>query len=219
MSKLEWFVLIVVIFLGLHFYNQHRLEEEIGPIVRMVRPATPEGKPPVVVALGDSLTAGVGADAGGDYPTQLGRMLGFDVINRGRAGEASKATAARIASILQSDRPDIVLIEVGFDDMRNARSRATIAIHLRTIVGAVQHAGAMPVVIGVPNLDLVDLGIGSDADFYEEVALEKGVPYVPDVFGPVLTDQSFKSDLTFPSAKGYEHAARTIYERLKGILQ
>ncbi len=219
LSKIELIALIIALFVGLHFYNKHKFESEIeygseiAPVI-----VTKEGETPVIVAFGDSLTAGVGVPKDQNYPAQLSTMLGIDVINAGVSGERSPDAARRIGSVLSRYKPDIVLIEIGFDDLRTGRKRTMIADNLAKIVDRVKKAGATPVVIGVPDLDLVELMISSDIDLYEKVARAHGARYISDVFGPVLRDEDLKSDFSRPNAKGYRKAAQTIYHSLQGML-
>ena len=219
LSKTELIALIVALFVGLHFYNKHKLENEIDygsedapAIVRT------DGKAPVILAFGDSLTAGTGVSKDESYPAQLSTMLGNDVINAGVSGERSSDAARRIGSLLSRYKPDIVLIEIGFDDLRTGRKRTMIADNLARIVDRVKKSGALPVVIGIPDLDMVELMISSDIDFYEKVARSHGARYISDVFGPVLRDEDLKSDFSRPNAKGYRKAAETIYKSLQGML-
>jgi lysophospholipase L1-like esterase len=59
----------------------------------------------VILAFGDSLTAGTGAPEGESYPMLLAKRLGHTVINAGMAGERSDQALAQILgeSRLKSD--------------------------------------------------------------------------------------------------------------------
>ena len=52
------------------------------------------------VALGDSLTAGYGAEAPEDYPSVLGNLLGIEVKNLGVNGQTSREGLERIEDAL-----------------------------------------------------------------------------------------------------------------------
>ena len=47
-----------------------------------------------LVCLGDSLTEGVGADAGEDYPSVMSRELAIPIVNRGRRGDTTEQALA-----------------------------------------------------------------------------------------------------------------------------
>lgn len=82
------------------------------------RPGRPGGT--VILAVGDSMTYGVGATPGQDYPAQLERLLnggrdegGFQVVNGGVGGANSAILRARLPRVLDEVRPDLVLLLAG----------------------------------------------------------------------------------------------------------
>jgi acyl-CoA thioesterase-1 len=80
---------------------------------------------PVIVAVGDSLTAG--ADHyDSSYPIQLGGMLGARIINKGVSGETTTQILARFDSI-ESCHPDYILIMGGHNDLGRDGAARTIA--------------------------------------------------------------------------------------------
>jgi acyl-CoA hydrolase len=217
LSKMELFALIIAVFVGLHFYNKHKLENENIDEGGYDAPMyLSSDKPPVIVAFGDSLTAGSGASKDESYPAHLSRMLGIEVINAGVSNERTTDAVRRISSILQRYKPDIVIVEEGMNDVLTGRKRAKIKENLKKIVETVKKHGAKPIVIGIPDMDLIDLMIASDIGLYEEVATETGALYIPNVVGPVLRDESLKSSETYPNAEGYKEMAKKIYEYLGG---
>jgi lysophospholipase L1-like esterase len=81
--------------------------------------ATPEdfggNNPDVIVALGDSITAGV--DGGGTpWPARLATLSGKTVVNAGVGGEESGGGANRIGSLLRARKPGYILIFYGAND-------------------------------------------------------------------------------------------------------
>ena len=213
MSKLEWIALFILLIIGLHFYSQYQLEQLDDDIPSISYKQN--GRVPVIVAFGDDLTAGVGAGKGESYPDQLAQMLGVEVINAGRSGETSDKAKRRIDTVLQKYRPDIVLIGVGWRDLQTGRRRSKLKDNLIAIVKKVKEKGALPLVIGFPDPDLIDMMISSDLDLFDEAARKGGGRHIPDVFGPVLEEEELKSDETHPNAKGYRKAAKTIRKYLE----
>ena len=219
LSKTEFFALFVLMITGFYFYTQHQLasddEIESSQAPMLLHP----GRTPVIVAFGDSLTAGSGVPADESYPSQLSNMLGIDVINAGRPLELSRDAAKRIAGVMKRYHPDIVLVETGLNDLLTGRKRSQLRENLTKIVETVKKGGATPVIIGIPDMDLIGLMISSDIGLYDEVAEKTGAGYIPDVFGPVLKDESLMSDDVHPNARGYKKAAQTVNEFLRGLLQ
>jgi lysophospholipase L1-like esterase len=164
-----------------------------------------------IIAFGDSITAGYGAGAGEDYPSQLSRMAAVDVINAGVSGDTTESALARIdESVLRRD-PRIVIVGLGGNDyLRHVPMSATEA-NLRVIVDRIQGAGAMVVLLGFrfPSLN------ANYEAMYERVAEEKGCLLVEDVLDGILADSKLKSDEIHPNAAGYA----LIAERVSGPLR
>jgi len=75
---------------------------------------------PIILAFGDSLTAGYGLPQADSFPAQLSRALAAaghpaTVINAGVSGDTSAGGANRIDWALADD-PDLVILELGAND-------------------------------------------------------------------------------------------------------
>jgi acyl-CoA thioesterase-1 len=91
-----------------------------------------KGGPLIIVALGSSSTAGVGASRkSAAYPAVLERELRHElgpavrVINRGVSGETIERTAARIERDVIAFHPALVLWQVGTNDLLRSRPLAS----------------------------------------------------------------------------------------------
>jgi acyl-CoA thioesterase-1 len=87
----------------------------------MLLSAQAAAAPKVILAFGDSLTAGYGLPPAEGFAAQLERVLkarGLDVVvkNAGVSGETTAGGRARLAWTLGDDRPDLVLLELGAND-------------------------------------------------------------------------------------------------------
>ena len=88
--------------------------------------ATISAAPIRVACVGDSITAGVGASKGNDYPAQLGRMLGeqYTVVNFGVGGSTLLKRGDRPYQIQKAFKkakafnPNIVVIKLGTNDTK-----------------------------------------------------------------------------------------------------
>jgi len=214
LSKMEFFALLIALFVGLHFYNQYQLDHTGTGDESAEVPALYDGngKKPVIVAFGDGITAGVGAPPELSYPSQLSEMLGIEVVNAGVGGERTIDALRRLPGVLKRYHPDIVLLEEGMTDVLSGRKRSKIKERIKKMVETIKGSGAKAVIIGIPDMDLIDLMIASDIGLYEEVANETGSPYIPNVIGPVLKDESLKSSESLPNGRGYKKIAEKIYQ-------
>lgn len=173
-----------------------------------IRPVEPDS---VVVAFGDSLTEGVGADAEENYPAVLAKLLGCKVVNAGVSGEVSGEGAARLPEVLIREKPDLVVICHGGNDFLRHLGDAEVARNLRTMVAAVRETGADVVVLGVPHPGL----ILKAPPLYGEIARENGVPCDLRTVPRILSTPRLKSDTIHPNAAGY----RLMAERVAACLR
>ena len=171
----------------------------------------PVAEDAVVVAFGDSLTAGYGADAGQDYPSVLAKLSGWQVVNAGVPGELSAAGLARLPGVLEEHRPALVLLCHGGNDILADSSSASIAANLDAMVRLCREAGAEVVLLAVPRRGLRLKA----APFYAEVAERNGVPLVEDAIAEVLSKNALKSDYVHPNAAGYARIAEAVWRELQ----
>src|ERR1043166_6424144 len=152
-----------------------------------------------LIAFGDSLTAGYGAQPGEDYPSRLSALLGAPVINAGVSGDTTASALARVDNDVLARDPRLVLVGLGGNDFLGGVPIATTEANLREIVRKVEGAGAMVVLLGLRLPSLT-------ADYesmYERVAKEEGCLLVPRILRGILNDASMKSDAIHPNARGY----------------
>ncbi len=165
----------------------------------------------VIVAFGDSLTAGYGAEAGQDYPSVLAKLSGRQVINAGVPGEVSATGAARLPAVLEEHRPALVLLCHGGNDILVGNSPETIVANLETMIRLCRAAGADVVLLAVPQKGLVL----KPAPFYAEVAARHGLPCEKSIIAKVLGKASLKSDYIHPNAAGYVQIAEAVWAELR----
>ena len=165
----------------------------------------------VIVAFGDSLTAGYGAEAGQDYPSVLATLSGWQVVNAGVPGELSAAGLARLPGVLEEHRHALVLLCHGGNDILADSSGASIATNLDAMIRLCREAGAEVVLLAVPRRGLRLKA----APLYAEVAKRNGVPLVADVVAEVLSKNALKSDYVHPNAAGYARIAEAVWRELQ----
>ncbi|MCF6201982.1 MAG: GDSL-type esterase/lipase family protein [Hydrogenimonas sp.] len=215
-SKLELIAIIIVFFVGFHFYNQHKLESDIAGEEHLATLFYDIEKPPVIVAFGDSLTYGTGARYGGvdmSYPAQLSKLIGVEVINEGVPGETAQKGIARLQKVLKQYRPVILILCEGGNDMLRSRKLADLKKDLKEMIDMAIHSGSKVILLGVPEPKQLFL---RDAKLYGELADETGVIYLKNIFSDVLSDNSLTKDPAHPNAKGYAIIAKRIAETIRG---
>jgi len=160
----------------------------------------------VILAYGDSLTAGVGAAPGQSYPEQLARLTGLTVHSSGVPGEISSKGLARLPRVLERVRPDLVVICHGGNDLLRRLPRSSTEASLRAMVDLARARGAQVLLVGVPEPGL-RLAM---SEVYAKVAGEAGVPLLDGILSDILSDSSLKTDPIHPNARGYARLAHAL---------
>lgn len=179
--------------------------------------AIPPGS--AVLALGDSLTEGVGVKTEEAWPDLLAGKTGWIVSNGGVSGNTSEAALKRLPHLLEEHTPVLVLVTLGGNDMlRHIPQQETIA-NLEQIIALVRAGGAKPVLLATPQPSLAGAVFQnlSAPDFYRSLAEAQQVPLIEDAMADVLSDPQFKVDQLHPNAAGHALLAEKIFEELKTI--
>ena len=128
-------------------------------------PSAPAQAPPrpLVLAFGDSLTAGYGLDRGLGFAPQLQASLrrhgvAASVVDGGVSGDTSQAGRSRLAWTLDGllRKPDLVIVELGANDMLRALDPALTRANLDRILTELNRRKIRIVLAGMraaPNLD------------------------------------------------------------------
>jgi acyl-CoA thioesterase I len=164
-----------------------------------------------VLAFGDSLTFGTGAQSEASYPAVLEKLIGRKVWSAGVPGEVSAAGLARLPSALDYYRPKLLILCHGGNDFLRRLDKAQTAENLRGMIRLARQRGVDVVLIGVPEPGLFP----SPPDFYAKIAKEFGLPYEDAALKAILRDNEMKSDLAHPNAKGYSRLAEAVSALLK----
>lgn len=167
-----------------------------------------------IVAFGDSLTYGYGAEAADAYPAKLAARLGRDVINLGVSGDTTTSALTRLDDDVLSQSPRIVIVGLGGNDFLQSVPIATTEANLRTIVRSIQHGGAMVVLLGFRFPSVT----ANYETMYARVAKEERCLLVPDLLDGILSNPSLKSDEIHPNARGYELMAERVAGPLKKLI-
>lgn len=160
-----------------------------------------------IICFGDSITFGYGAEAGGDYPAELTRLLGRHVINAGIDGDTTIEALKRIESDVLRRNPYLVIIEFGGNDFLRKISKEVTISNIQTMIDKVHATGAI--------VALVDISAGlflkEYRGAYRNVARQKGAIFVSGILNGIITNPSLKSDFIHPNKEGYKLIAARVY--------
>jgi acyl-CoA thioesterase-1 len=104
----------------------------------------------VAVALGDSITAGVGIGGAAAYPAQLSARTGMTVINMGVGGQTSAGGLSRVGGAL-ARKPGFLLILFGSNDIIKGTDLGATKENLRGMLRAARANQTIPIIGTVPN--------------------------------------------------------------------
>ena len=180
---------------------------------------------PVVVFLGDSLTAGYGLEERQAYPVLVKASLEkaghpVRVVNAGVSGDTTAGGLARLDWLL-SQKPDVVVVGLGGNDGLRGLPLDQAEKNLREIVRRSKESGARVLLLGMqipPNYG-PEYAKGF-ADMYPRIAREFDVPLVPflleGVGGIARLNQE---DGIHPTAEGQVKVAETVAPYVEEMLR
>jgi len=192
--------------------------------------------PKKVVAIGDSITfgfldlqkRGFHLTTSNNYPNILqGKLKRLDpawqVINEGVGGEFTDTGAARIGSVLRSDRPGFILIMEGTNDAHHCGDSVALVNNLRRMVQSAKANKTIPILGTIPPSfrnnpcadDIIDEANGG----IQAIGGAEGI-VIADIFNGMNQRDLFgiapDRDPLHPNERGYAVMAEIWY---KAILQ
>jgi acyl-CoA thioesterase-1 len=190
------------------------------------RPAAgPAQREPLVVFLGDSLTAGLGLEEDQAFPAVVEREIraaGIPIrtVNAGVSGDTSAGGLSRLSWLL-GQRPDVVVVGLGANDGIRAVPVEETEKNLREIVRRARAAGARVLLLGMripPNYG-PDYA-GRFEAMYPRIAKDLQVPLVPFLLEGVGGFRSLnQEDGIHPTAEGQEILAKNVLPYLEKVVQ
>lgn len=166
----------------------------------------------VILAFGDSLTAGYGTTPENSYPSILEQISGHKIINAGISGETTSGGLARFATTLEETQPSLVILMEGGNDILQNQDTKVTTQNLIQMIKEAQARNIQVVLIGVPSKSIISTKV---AEFYEEVAKQTNVVYDGKIIPSLIKKNELKSDLVHFNADGYHKMAEEFYKLLK----
>jgi acyl-CoA thioesterase-1 len=163
-----------------------------------------------IVAVGDSLTEGLGVEEESAYPALLEKKLEsmgypYRVINAGNSGETSSGTLARIKWVLTL-KPDIVILVIGANDGFRGIDPNLIKANIQKIVKELK---GQDVVVVLGAMQIVQ-NLGKEyttafAEIYPSIAGSENIILTPFFLEGVAANRELnQTDGIHPNAAGYQ---------------
>ncbi len=169
-------------------------------------------KSDTILAFGDSITYGFGADSHESYPYLLSQLTGYKVINAGINGDTSQDGLERLPTLLEDDSIKLMLLCFGGNDILQKQPLSELKANLKKIIQIAKAKNINVILISVPNVSLFGL---DPLDLYDEIADEEDIELIEGLLSHVLSRSSLKSDYIHPNEKGYKYIANEVYAHLK----
>jgi acyl-CoA thioesterase-1 len=179
----------------------------------------------LIVAMGDSLTAGLGVSLQSSYPALLEQRLKeeglhFRVVNAGVSGETSSGARSRIKWILRLN-PDLVILETGANDGLRGIAPELVEENISEIIKTLRAQGVEVVLAGMQMV--ANMGPDYLAQFnriYPELAVRHQVTLVPFFLEGVAMQPGLnQADGIHPNEQGYRIIAENLLPYITQILE
>jgi acyl-CoA thioesterase-1 len=183
------------------------------------------GAAPVILVLGDSLSAGYGLAQGQGWVTLLQKKLdteryAYTIVNASISGDTTAGGRSRLDALLREHRPAVTVVELGANDGLRGGSLDAMRVNLEAIVSAAQKAGSKVLLVGMrlpPNY-----GPAYAERFhavYDDVAKARRIPLVSFLMEGFAEDATlFQSDRVHPLAAAQSRMLDNVWPTLKPLL-
>lgn len=192
----------------------------------LVVPGTGAARTPVILVVGDSLSAGYGIELRDAWPNLLQQRLrqqGYPhvVVNASISGDTSAGGRARLPDALKRERPEVVILELGGNDGLRGLGLNETRTNLDTMIRDAQAAGARVLLTGIhipPNY-----GPEYTKKFhaiYRDLARVHSLALVPFLLeGVALNPALMQGDGLHPRAAAQPRILDNVWPQLLPLLQ
>ena len=183
-------------------------------------------EPPVILIVGDSLSAGYGLTPGQGWVTLLQQRLkregyGYRVVNASVTGETTDGGVQRLDRTLAQHHPAVVIIELGGNDGLRGLPVSRVSANLDLLIMKSRAAGArvLLVAIRVPT-NYGPRYTSSFQNIYTELATRYRIGLVPFLSDQVAVDLAlFQPDGIHPNAQAQPILLDKLWPQLSPLLQ
>jgi acyl-CoA thioesterase-1 len=190
-----------------------------------VFPASAQRSPPVILLVGDSISAGYGLPNGAGWAVLLQQRLDaghmrYRVVNASISGDTTAGGRARLGALLAQYHPALTIIELGGNDGLRGGSVEAMRANLDAMTAAAQGAGSRVLLIGIRVPPNYGAAYGERfAATFGEVARARKAALVPFLFdGFAEDDAMFQPDRIHPQAAAQTKMLDNVWPLLAPLL-
>jgi len=194
-------------------------------IVSLIPPIAGATEPPVLLILGDSLSAGYGMDREQSWVNLLDNRLkeggySYRIFNSSISGDTTQGGLARLPRLLDRYRPVIVMLELGANDGLRGINPDITRENLKRMIQQSQDNGARVLLAGIklpPNYGSAYLQ--QFESIYGDLAKEFDTLLVPFFMeGVALRPDLLQADNIHPNEKGQPVLLDNVWKVLEPAL-
>ncbi|MDE1044476.1 MAG: arylesterase [Nitrospinaceae bacterium] len=209
----------------LNFNQIFRLFFVLGVITALFPEPVYSKEKAVVLAFGDSLTAGYGVKDEESYPSKLQEKIssaGFPhkVVNAGVSGDTTAGGVRRIRWLMKHE-PEIVILALGANDGLRGLSIDEMRKNLEIMITICREHNAQILLAGMKALP--NYGEDYMREFetvFPELAEKHDLIFLPFLLEGVAGEREYtQSDGLHPLASGYSIITDLVWQRLKPMLK
>ncbi|MCC8391393.1 arylesterase [Paraburkholderia sp. MMS20-SJTR3] len=186
----------------------------------------PDPAKPVIVVLGDSISAEYGLPRDTGWVALMRERLAaeridYSVANASISGDTTSGGRARLPALMERLKPRIVVVELGANDALRGVPLATTEENLRTIIEQAQQGHAKVVLVGM----YVPPNYGPDYTqkfhgLYGQLSKEFKVPLVPFLLAGIADKPDmFQADQIHPNQQAQPVLLNNVWPTLKPLLR
>jgi acyl-CoA thioesterase I len=208
----------------LNFNQIFRLIFVVGILIVHFPTAVYSKEKVVVLAFGDSLTAGYGVKDEESYPSRLQIKIAsagypHKVVNAGVSGDTTAGGVRRIRWLMKHE-PEIVILALGANDGLRGLSVVEMRKNLETMITICREHNARILLAGMKALP--NYGEDYMQDFetvFPELAQKHDLNYLPFLLEGVAGEQKHtQPDGLHPLASGYRIVTDLVWQQLEPML-
>ena len=186
----------------------------------------PAAEPPVILVVGDSLSAGYGLSPGQGWVALLQQRLknqgyGHRVVNASVSGETTDGGVQRMDRALATHKPGIVIIELGGNDGLRGLPVSRVRANLDLLIMKSRATGAEVLLLAVRVPANYGPQYGSSfQQIYRDLATKYRIGLAPFVATDVLvTRELFQDDGIHPNARAQPVLLDNLWPQLSPLLR
>ena len=201
----------------------------LGGAALLAAPVRAQSDAPVLLVVGDSLSAEYGLARGAGWVALLEQRLAHEkrhwqVVNASISGDTTSGGRSRLAALLALHRPRVVVIELGGNDALRGLPLNMTRANLSEMARAAKAAGARVLIAGIAVPPNYGRAYGDSlVALFGTVARAEGAALVPFLLAGVAdvphADELFQRDRIHPKAEAHPTILANVWPVLRPLLK